>query len=163
MRKLVLLLAIIVYSVCGFSQDFSNLKSLTLKDSTECKKAESQVLECSNYLLTQPCVENLNSLDATQFLLEWMGETPNYQFSFEDELYKSVKSNLTLLGRYLACQATVAIKTQPKNHDIDFQFNYIKMFLEYCEKPQYGVKISSKIKKLIEAKNENRLLEAIEK
>jgi len=163
MRKLVLLLVVIIYSGFGFAQDFSNLKSLTLKDSTDCKKAEYQVLECSNYLLTQPCVEDLNSLDATQFLLEWMGQTPNYKFSFEDELYKSVKSNLTLMGRYLACQATVAIKTQPKNYDKDFQYNYIKMFLEYCEKPQYGVKISSKIKKLIEAKNEDKLMEAIGK
>jgi hypothetical protein len=163
MRKLVLLLAIIIYSGFGFAQDFSTLKSISLKDSIACKNAEFQVLECSNYVLTQPCVENLNSNYVTLFLAKWMGQTPNYQFSFEDELYKSVKSNLTLMGRYLACQATVAIKTQPKKYDKDFQYNYIKMFLEYCEKPQYGVKISSKIKKLIEAKNEDKLMEALEK
>jgi hypothetical protein len=163
MIKVFLLSAIIIYSGFGFGQDFSNLKSLALKDSTECKNAEPQVLACSDYLLTQPCVENLNSLDAIQFLLKWMGQTPNYSFSFEDELYKSVKSNLMLTGRYLACQATVAINTKPKNYDKDFQYNYIKMFLEYCEKPQNGVKITSKLKKLIEAKNEDRLMEALEK
>jgi len=163
MRKLVLLLTIIFYSGLGFGQDFSNLKSLTLKDSIECKKAESQVLECSNYLLTKPCVENLNSLNATQFLLKWMGQTPDYQFGFEDGLYKSVKSNLSLMGRYLACQATVAIKNQPKDYGQDFKFECIKMFLEYCEKPENGVKITSKLKKLIEAKNENKLMEALEK
>jgi hypothetical protein len=164
MKKLILLFTVVIfYSKFGFAQDFSNLKSLTLKDSIECKMAESQVLECSTFLLTQPCVENLNSLNATQFILKWMGQTPDYQFGFEDELYKSVKSNLMLMGRYLACQATIAINNKPKNNGQDFKYNYIKMFLEYCEKPQNGVKMNSKLKKLVEAKNENKLMEALEK
>jgi len=161
MSKLVLLLAIVIYSVSGFAQDFSNLKSLTLNDSIQCKKAESQVLECCNYLLTQPCNENLNSLEATQFIMKWMEHTPDYSFGFGDGISKSINSNLMLTSRYLACQAKVAINNKPKNYDKDFQYDYIKMFLEYCEKPQNGVKITSKLKKLIEAKNEDKLMEAI--
>jgi hypothetical protein len=163
MKKLVLLLAIVLYSGSGFSQDFTNLKSISLNDSIECKKAESQVLECSNYLLTHPCDEDFNSLYAIQFLLRWMGQTPDYSFSFGDKLYKIIKSDLILTGRYLACQATIALNTKPKNINKRYQYNYIKMFLEYSEKPIYGVKISSKLKKLIEAKNEDKLMEVIEK
>jgi len=90
-----------------------------------------------------------------------MGKTPNYMFGFDDQLYKSIKSNMMLLGRYLACQSIVAINENPKTFDKDFQYKYTMMFLEYCENPNNGVKVSSKIKKLIDAKNNDKLMDEI--
>jgi hypothetical protein len=162
MRNLILFLTIILFATTVIAQDYSNLTSISLKDSIECKKAESKVLECSNYLLIKPCIEDLNSLNVIKFLLGWMGQTPDYSFSFEDKLYKSIKSNLMLSGRYLACQAKVAIIDMPKTYDKDFQYKYVNMFLEYCENPKNEVKISSKIKKLIDAKNNGSLKEILD-
>ncbi len=91
-----------------------------------------------------------------------MGQTPDYMFSFDDILYKSIKSDMMLIERYLACQSKVAIYEKPKTFDNNFQFKYITMFLAYCEDPNNNVKISSKIKKLIAAKNNGKLMEEIE-
>lgn len=162
MKNLILVLSIFVFMTSVKSQDYSNLTSVPLKDSIDCKKAESKILECSNYLLTNPCKEDLNSLKMIQFILKWMGQTPDYQFSFDDKLYKSIKSDLMLSGRYLACQSKVAINDMPKAYNKDFQYKYIKMFLEYCENPQNETKISSKIEKLIVAKNNNKLKEVLD-
>jgi hypothetical protein len=161
MKNLTLLLSMLVTSMTAFTQDYSNLGSIPLDDSMQCKKAESKVLECSDYLLSKPCVEDLNSLKVCQFLLKWMGQTPDYQFGFDDNLYKSIKSDMMLMGRYLACQSKIAINEKPKSFDKDFQFKYIKMFLEYCEDSKNEVKISARIKKLIEAKNNGKLMDEI--
>ncbi len=161
MKNLTFLFALIVNCMTAFTQDYSNLGSLPLDDSIQCKKAEPKVLECSNYLLSKPCVEDLNSLKVCQFLLKWMGQTPDYEFGFDDNLYKSTKSDMMLMGRYLACQSKVAITDKPKSYDKDFQFKYIKMFIEYCEDAKNEVKISARIKKLIEAKNSGKLMDEI--
>ena len=162
MKNLTLLFALLTTCLSIFSQDYSKLESITLKDSLQCKEAESKILECSDYLLSKPCVEDINSLNAIQFIIKWMGQTPDFMFSFDDILHKTIKSNMMLVGRYLACQSKVAIKERPKTFDSNFQFQYITMFLEYCEIPNNMVKISSKVKNLIDAKNTGTLMEEIE-
>lgn len=162
MKNLTLLIVLLAASFYAHSQDYSNLESIPLTDSSQCKEAESKVLECSDYLLSKPCVEDINSLKVVQFLLRWMGQTPDYMFGFDDILHKSIKSNMMLVGRYLACQSKVAINDKPKTFGNDFQLKYITMFLEYCEVPDNGVKMSSKIEKLITAKHNGTLMSEIE-
>jgi len=161
MKKLAFCVMIAVAGISVFSQDFSSLESIKLDDSIQCKNAEVKVSECSNFLLTKPCAEDLNSLQASQFLIRWMGQTPNYEFGFDNTLYKSIKSNMMLMGRYLACQCTVAINDKPKAFDKEFQVKYITKFLEYCEDSKNGVKLTSKLTKLIEAKNKGTLSEEL--
>ena len=143
------------------AQNYSELKKISLKDSLECKAAETKVLECSNYLLSKSCEEDLKSINATQFLLEWMGATPDYSFGLDDDLYKSIQSDLMLASRYLASQCKIAIADRPKEYDINFQLKFVTLFLDYCEEPKNNVKLNSKIKKLIEAKREGKLKEAL--
>jgi hypothetical protein len=132
-----------------------------MDDSIQCKTAELKVLECSNFLLSKPLVEDLNSLNAVQFILKWMGQTPDYTFSFDDKLYTSIKSDMMLSGRYLASQSKVAIIDRPKDYDNEFQLKYITIFLEYCADPKNTVKPTSRIKKLIEAKQNGKLREEL--
>ncbi|HXB39736.1 MAG TPA: hypothetical protein VNZ49_04290 [Bacteroidia bacterium] len=156
-------LVLIFTTLNALSQNYSELKSIKLDDSLQCKNAEKKVLECSDYLLSTPCVENLKNLNACQFIIEWMEKTPDYTFGFDDAVYKSIKSDVILSGVYLASQSKIAIVEKPRSTDINFKIKYVKMFLEYCEKPENKVKLSSKIKKLIAAKNEGKLKEALSK
>lgn len=161
MKNLFLSFVFISLSLVTFSQDYSTLKSISLQDSLECKKAEPQVMECSNYLLSKPCIEDLNSLNAISFLMKWMEQTPEYSFSFDRVIFKSIDSDLMLSGRYIACQVKTAINDKPKSYNKDFESKYITQFLEYCENPQNKVKVSSKINKLIKAKNAGKLNEEL--
>lgn len=162
MKKLSLVLLFIILTVSSFSQDYSNLDSITLNDSVQCKRAEEQVLECIDYLLNRPCIEDLNSLYICRFILRWMGQTPDYTFRFDGKLYESIKPDLMLSIRYIACESKMAITDKPDKFDSNFQLKYINMFLEYCEDPLNKVNITSEIKKLIKAKNNDKLLEFIE-
>ncbi len=48
MKNLTLLLALLINSLTMFSQDYSNLESIPLDDSIQCKEAEPKILECAN-------------------------------------------------------------------------------------------------------------------
>jgi len=51
MKNLTLLIMFLLISGIAISQDYSNLESIPLNDSLQCKNAETKILECSNYLL----------------------------------------------------------------------------------------------------------------
>jgi hypothetical protein len=157
MKKLFLLILLTLSAVTISAQKFSNLKSISLEDSLECKQAEPKVLECANYLLSRPLVEDLNSLTAIQFIMRWMEETSDYTFSIDKTTMDMVKSDQMLFGMYLACQAKAAITAGNRN----FKSDGIILFLEYCENSKNKVKASSTIKKLIKAKNNGTLNEAL--
>jgi hypothetical protein len=142
-------------------QDFSRLSNIKLTDSLSCSRAQVNVIECCDYLLKNPCIENLPSLNAMKFIIAWMGATPNYSFSLENNIYKVIKSDLNLVGRYYASLAKTAIENNYYKNSMELQLKAIALFLDYCEQSQNKVKISNKIQKYIEAKNNNSLKELI--
>lgn len=112
-------------------------------------------------MLNNPCVENLKSLNATLFIIEWMGATSGFYFSFEENIYKVIKSDLYLTSRYYASLAKVALEKSYTENSMEFQLNAITSLLEYCELPKNQVKISKKLQKYINSKNAGTLKELI--
>lgn len=159
--KMTLLIIACAISMNIFSQDYSKLKDINLLDSVNCAKAESQVVECCNYLLHQPCVESLQCLEAQSFIIDWQIKTPDYQFSLHNKLYKQIVKDNNLAGRYYACLAKVAIENNITNNIPQLQYEAIKLFLEYCEKADNKVIISKGLQKYIDAKNTDKLRDYI--
>jgi len=165
MRKLFFVSIFLAFaSIVGVAQNFSKLESIPLKDSVDCKNAEPKVLECANYLLSTPCVEDRNSFLAFQFLFKWMEGTKDYTFSLGNLLVSVSKTDKELARRFVTCMAKTAITEDPEScEDEEFIVKYLTVFAEYCENPKYKVRQSSFIKKLIKAKNDNTLAEFIRK
>lgn len=163
MKKLILLTSALIFmmTLSLRAQNYSELKDINLKDSVHCLTAQNKVLECCNYLLTNPCTENIKCLNAGNFIVEWMGATPNYTFSLEENFYKVIKSDLNLTTRYYAALAKTAIENNYKTNSLELQLKTITTCIEYCEKPLYKVNITKKIQKYIEAKNDNKLKDLI--
>ena len=143
------------------AQDFSKLNEIKLTDSLSCSLAQKKVIECCDYLLANPCSENIPSLNVMKFLIDWMGATPNYSFSFEDNVYKALKSDMSLTGRYYASLTKTAIEDNYKANCLDLQMKAITVLLDYCEQPTNNVKITNKIQKYLDAKHNNTLKELI--
>ena len=120
-----------------------------------------KVIECSKLILNTPSEENLISLNITQFLLKWMGATSDYSFCFECKFHKTIKSDLSLTSRYLASMCIFAIEHNHKKADKKFQLESINKVLEYCEDEKNAVKLSKKLKKYIDAKNIEALVDLI--
>lgn len=162
MKKILFVLFSFSSFIC-MAQDFSQLKSIPLNNSEDCKNAQPKVVECANYLLSQPAIEDLNSLNAAKFIMSWMEKTPDYTFELGGDVFTSVASDTNLVSRYLAAQSLVAINTVTINDQQEFKYEYISTFLSYCEKPENKVKLNSRLKKFIKAKNEGQLKEMIAK
>jgi len=160
-KHLLSLILFILITITAQAQYYNELKEIDLSTPENCKKAETKVIECCDYLFSVPCEENIKSLNAVVFLIEWMGATPDYSFGFNDNFYKVIKSKEIIAGRYYAAMAMVAIKENLGDNDDTFQIKAITKFLEYCENPSSKIKINKKLKKYIEAKNNNSLKEII--
>jgi len=160
-KNLVSLILFIFISLTIKAQYYSELKEIDLSTSENCKRAETKVIECCEYLFSVPCEENLMSLNAILFLIDWMGATPDYLFGHNMNFYKVIKSKELVAGRYYAAMVMTAIQENMDNNDDNFQLNAISKFLEYCENPGSKIKINKKLKKFIEAKKNNSLKEII--
>lgn len=161
MKHSFLFFILLISSYC-FSQDYSNYNKIKIETSEDCELVEPKVVECASYLLNSPIDENLNALNAIAFVMRWMEATPNHSFELGGELYMSISSDIDLVSRYLAAQAITAINFGSSDKP-NFKSKYVSTFLEYCEKPENNVKVNSKIKKYIKAKNENKLSELLSK
>jgi len=155
MKKLRALFTIILISlgINLLGQDFSNLKEIPLTNKEDCAKAQPKIIECCNYLLTKPCIEDLNSLNSVVFIIKWMGATPDFKFGTNDDVSKAIKSNNVLAGTYYAAIAKIAIEKNIKDDSKILQDESITLFLKYCENKEYKVKISNKLQKLIDDMN----------
>ena len=163
MKKIILLLVFLSCSITGRSQDFSDLASIPLDNAANCKKAEPKVMECAQYLLSNPAAEDFANVNAMKFIMSWMEKTPDFTFELGGNLLKAIDSDASLIARYLASQAKTAINKGSIKNKEEFEIEYATLFLEYCEQPKNNVKLTSKLKKFIKAKNENKLKEALGK
>lgn len=160
--KLILtFLTIFSLSYITYSQDYSNLKDVVLKDKKDYPKVEDKVLECSNYILNTPMdYKNLNRLNSLQFLMRWMDGTPDFTFNIDETIGRATKSDQLLLGVYLACMTKFVLENRDKAKDEkDVKYNSIVMLLNYCEVPNNKVDLNRELKKMIKAKKEDKLKE----
>jgi hypothetical protein len=160
-HRTIILLLIISLNLNLSAQDFTKLNEIKLSDSLSCSQAQSKVIECCNYLLMNPCVENLQDANAIKFIVDWMGATPNFSFSIDDNFQDIIKSNIYLSGRYYASLAKIAIEKNYTENSMALQLEAITAVLDYCELSQNKVKITNKIQKYIDAKQAKSLKEFI--
>lgn len=160
--KSVIQLTILILSGNLSAQDFSVLSEVRLDNSENCRKAQQKVIQCSNYLLSTPSnQEDLNSLYAIAFIIDWMGATPHYIFDLNQPFYEVIKSNHVVVGRYYATLASAAIENNIFEENVELQIRAITAFLEYCESSSNQVKITGELQKYIDAKNHKRLKKLI--
>lgn len=142
------------------AQDHTKLKDIPLNNKEDCSSAQPTVLQCANALLSSECKENVESLNSIAFVMRWMEATPDYKFEINPAIFKAIGSNSVLAGRYLASLAKTALEKGITSED-EFQIESISVFLDYCQKPEAAVKIPKKLQRLIEAKQNGKLADAI--
>jgi hypothetical protein len=151
-------LLIAVFLIGGFhlmAQDFSKLASVELKNSEQCKKAESQVTDCCSYILNNPVSANPeNRLHALQFVLRWMEATPDFIFDVDESVVKMTGGDKDLLPIYLVGMAKVAVETGKEKISKEImKEGAIKLLLNYCNNSENGVKPSPEIKRRLKEMN----------
>jgi hypothetical protein len=143
------LLLTLILRIDILAQDYSALKDIPLNNREACKKAETKVLECCNYLLSTPCAEDMNNKNSIAFIIDWMWATPDYTFSKNNDIHKAVKSNDVLVGRYYAAVTKIAIEKKITDNSKVLIDESIRLFIDYCMNPKYKVEITDKLQSFI--------------
>ncbi|HUZ57925.1 MAG TPA: hypothetical protein VMU83_04020 [Hanamia sp.] len=153
---LFLVLASTTFSYAQTSPDYSQIK---LDNPDDYRAANTFALMAANTLLSNPVDKNkIDRLNCQKFLLKWMSGTPDYGFTFGNS-EKILTNNPDLMTLYIASMVKFRLENKVENTDQEkIKLESWKILLAYCDTPANDVRLTNKLKKLIEA-NKNGELE----
>ena len=146
-----------------FSQKPSQYDNVPLTTAAEFRRAEPQVALAADYVFFSPVdKENVHRKDAISFILKWMGGTSDYSFAPDESMRKITNDDRDLVGTYAACITKYAIQIGKGVNRDSLKYNSYLLLAKFCENPENNYKPRGEIKKLIEAKNQNKLHEYLD-
>ena len=161
--KLFLPLLFILVHFSAFAQQSMQYDNILLTTPNEYRKAEPQVILAADYVYSSAVdKDNLHRTNAISFIMKWMSGTPDYSFVPDKSVMKITNNDNELLGVYFACLAKYALEKGKGVDREELKINSYKLLAIYCENPDNNYKPRGEIKKLIEAKNQDKLKEYIE-
>ena len=147
---LAILFTVILSSVSTNAQDFLGLDPEGLKTEKDFKNAEERVLECANYLLSNPIDKDILTRKAIfPFLFKWMDGTPEHTFSLEAEIVELTGNDNRLITIYFASVAKVSLENSTVQYtDEEIQDQATQYLINYCSNPENHLKATKKMKKI---------------
>ncbi len=158
MKKLFIIICLFASHYC-FSQSLPDYDNVKMEQKSDYKEADKVALVAANYLLSTPFQKNdLNRLKSLQFILKWMGGSPDFTFSIDNIAQKISKGNDDMLGLYMASMSKYALENRGDAADAKkMKINAIKILLAYCEDENNNMKMNKELKKLAEANKKGEL------
>ena len=155
MKKILILISLQLVVVTGFAQDFSKISASGFTEAEDYKNAQSEVLACSEYLLSNPVSQDeMKRNMAFQYMFKWMEGTPDYTFSLDSEVMNLTKGDDNLLILYFASMVkTVLESPDSKISDEEISKQATETLVSYCANEANGQKPSKAIKKLIKQRS----------
>ena len=152
-----LLLFLILIGVNSSGQSAYN--EIKLETTGDYKLAEPSVLKAANYLFTTKYdKENLERLYAIEFIMKWMGGTPDFTFEVDENFTKPFISETDLLGLYMSAIAKFALEHKTKADDTRaVNLGAAKMVAEYSNKSSNNLKQTGELKKMATALKKGEL------
>ena len=163
MKAQFIIIVLFLFSVNIYSQKFSDLEKIPLKEKGDYMKVESELLDASDYLLNKPLdKDDVSRYYAIQFIMRWMEGTPDYTFSINSEVTQISKKNDELMAIFFAAMTKYVLENKENANDEKIvRKQSLIMVLEYIENPKFVIKQDKNIKKYINAKNEGKLDEVL--
>lgn len=152
------------FTISSFAQSASQYDNIPLTNDKEYRRAEPQVILAIDYVYTTPFEkDNLHRKNAISFIMKWMSGTPDFSFIPDKTVTKVTSNDHDLAGLYFVCLAKYALEKGKGVDREELKYNSYLLLANYCENPENSYPIKGEIKKLIEAKNQGKLQEYIDK
>lgn len=157
MRKSLLVIIAACLTIVSFGQ--SSYSDVKLEEKEDYKLAESAVLKASEYLFTSKYdKEDLERLYAIEFIMKWMGGTPDFSFELTEKFTKPFLHETDLLGLYMGALAKFAIEHKEQAKDAtSVNLGAVKMIIDYSSKPSNNLKQTGELKKMATALKKGEL------
>jgi hypothetical protein len=156
MRKFLFMLAFFLALYANGQNIYSEIK---LDAKEDYKLAEPSVIKASNYLFTSKYdKDDLERLYAIEFIMRWMGGTPDFSFELDEKFSKPFLHETDLLGLYMSALAKYAIEHKEQAKDSKkLSLNAVKMVIEYSNKSANNLKQTGELKKMATALKKGEL------
>ena len=157
MKNFLLLFVILIIGITSFGQSVYN--NIKLESTEDFKLAEPSVLKAANYLFTTKYdQEDLERLYAIEFIMKWMGGTPDFTFEVDENFTKPFLSETDLLGLYMSAIAKFALEHKTQASDTKaVNLGAAKMIVDYSNKPSNNLKQTGELKKMATALKKGEL------
>ena len=157
MRKILYLIIASCFAVGSLAQ--SAYSEIKLEEKEDYKLAEPSVLKASEYLFTSKYdKDDLERLYAIEFIMKWMGGTPDFAFELNEKFTKPFLHETDLLGLYMGALAKFAIENKNLSQDVNtVNLNAVKMVINYSSKPANNLKQTGELKKMAAALKKGEL------
>ena len=161
--KYTITILLLIASLFSFAQKASKYDNILLATAADYRKAEPQVSLAADYVYSSPIdKENIPRKDAISFILKWMGGTSDYSFAPDESMRKITNDDRDLVGTYAACITKYALQIGKGVSRDSLKYNSYMLLAKFCENPENNYRQRGEIKKLIEAKNQNKLQEYLD-
>lgn len=138
--------------------DANDFSKYTFSEESDYKAAEPDVLKTANLLLNSDITKaELTRLNATMFIINWMQGTPDYLFNIDDNV-NLLGNDPVIGGLYYAASVKYVLENPANAKDKDaVKIGTWTNVANYVAKPEHNVKLTRKLKKLIEANSNGTL------
>lgn len=146
-----------------FPQKGSQYDNIPLNSAADYRKAEPQVILAVDYVYSTPIdKEDKNRKNAISFIMKWMGGTSDYSFGMDETISKIAGVDRDILSAYFVCLAKYALAKGKGVDREELKYNAYLLLIKYCENPNNNYKPKGEIKKMIDAKNQDKLKEFLD-
>jgi len=163
--KQLLLTICFMFSIAGAKAQKNDVdyNKYPCKDAANCKAAEPDVLKVATILLDSEIDRaQLDRLNGSSFLLRWMEGTPDYKFLIDSNI-SLLGGDVDLTGIYFASLVKYTLENPALAEDNNaVKLGTWKLVANYVGNEAYNVKLTRKLKKLVEANNNNTLEKFLE-
>ena len=162
--RLNLFFLLLLLNLSVFSQNFSQFENMQLNTAADYRRIEPQVALACDLILSTPVEQkNKNRLDAIRFMYTWMSGTSDYSFVPDETLKKIISNDREMMCIYSAGLTKYALQKGKGVDRSEMKYNAYLALATYCENPENNLKPFGEIKKLIEAKKQNKVQEFLDK
>ena len=142
----------------AFSQHNSQYDNIPLTSADNCRKAEPQVMLAADYVYTSPVdKDDLNRKNAIAFIMKWMAGTSDFSFGMDETISKIAGGDNEILSTYFVSLAKYALSKGKGVDRGELKYNAYVLLAMYYENPGNNYKPKGEVKKLIDAKNHDKL------
>jgi hypothetical protein len=161
--KTLLPILLLCISLSSYSQKTSLYDNIPLAKASDYRKAEPEVMLACDYVYTTPVdKENMNRNNAVTFIVKWMQGTSDYPFVMDKTVYTVTNNDNMVLSVYFACLSKYALEKGKGVDREDLKYNSFLLLANYFENPANNYKPRGEMKKLVDAKNQNKLKEFLD-
>jgi len=159
MKKVIPFLLALGLALPAISQDFQAINQISFKNKKDYKEHEPEVLQCADYLLSNPLDKNsLEQKVALRLIIQWSSGTPDFTFELDGTLSELMKKNDDVLPVLMTAMVKFALDHPDQVDDKkQMKLHTYEIFIDYCKDEKNGVKQSKELKKAIQAKEDGKL------